>query len=119
MYRKSGNCECVVHGACLALETRNGRQYFYRCRRIDGKAVKRYVASGPKAMEAAEADRQQRQERATGDTASRKELDQINEVNALVEQSSLVFDAALSAALLAAGYHHHRGSWRKRRGHES
>jgi hypothetical protein len=105
----------------VAIETRaNDRKYFYRSRRVDGRVVKEYVASGTEALIAAETDRQQRQERATADAASGKELDQINEVDAVVAESSLVFDAALSAALLKAGYHHHRGEWRKKRsGHGS
>jgi hypothetical protein len=99
----------------VALETRaNDRRYFYRSRREGDRVIRQYIGSGPKAMEAAEADRQRREERATADAASRKELDKVYEVDGLIAESSRLIDAALSAALLKAGCHHHRGEWRKR-----
>jgi hypothetical protein len=103
----------------LAIETRNGKTFYYRHSRTDGRVVKTFIGSGPKAMEAAEVDRQQRQERATADEAERKVLDGIREVDALVAESSQVFDVALTAALLKVGYHRRRGEWRKIRGHGS
>ena len=61
-----------------------------------------------------------RDERAAVDALQRKELDKVYEVDGLMAESSRLFDAALSATLLKAGYHHHRGEWRKKRsGHGS
>jgi hypothetical protein len=101
----------------MAWETRrNGRRYYYRVRRVNGRVVREYVGTGPAAEAAAALDSAHRQlkqlgraERAAKDAADRE----------LEADLSLLDDLAnlfARAALEAAGYHRHaRGQWRKRR----
>jgi hypothetical protein len=101
----------------VAIETRaNGKQYFYRSRRIDGRVVREYVASGPEATVAAEADRQERQQREAAQAAERRELDLINAALEPLAAFEHVFEITLEAALSASGFHKHKGQWRLKHG---
>jgi hypothetical protein len=95
------------------------RRYYYRARKIGGRVVREYFGRGEIAELVAAvdaADRGDRQDRADRVRAFRADLDRLD---ALVEQADAALAAVARAALLAAGYRqHHRGEWRKTRGHE-
>lgn len=100
----------------MGWESRNGRGHYYtRSRKISGRVVREYVGSGPVAEVAARVDALQRRERDQAQAARKteRESDQAQE-KALADYCQAV-DAALAAALLAAGYHKHKGQWRRRR----
>ena len=105
----------------MAIEVRaNDRRYLYRSRRVDGRVIREYEGSGQQALFAAEICRWKREEQAAVGALQRKKFETIHGISELVEESSQAFEAMLSASLLAAGYHYHRGEWRKKRsGHGS
>lgn len=99
----------------MALVYQNGRPYYYKNKRQNGKVVRQYVASGLLAEFAAEQD------------ARRRDLQQAR--RAAAEEKRMAFVAAratlldllseaellINATLLDAGYHRqNRGPWRRR-----
>lgn len=101
----------------MAWETRrNGRCYYYRSKRVEGRVVKEYLGCAAWVEAAAwldardrETDKNERHER----NAERDRVDALDgTVAAFYEQT----EAALVAVLTAANYHRHdRGGWRKKR----
>ncbi len=99
----------------MGWERRGDRQHFYTARRVGGRVVKEYVPAAVAGV-AAQLEAEQRAERAAGRAAverARAELDALDAAVAPLEEAA---DIALRAAMLAAGYHNHKGQWRKRRG---
>jgi hypothetical protein len=89
----------------MALEVRGDKKYFYRSRRIDGRAVKEYVGSGPEAEEAA-------REKA----ALRTQFAELRRIGVMLDALQIVIEVAIEQHMTAAGYHKpNRGPWRKRR----
>lgn len=99
----------------MALETRDGRKYYYRSRRIEGRVVKEYVASGQAAENAAKRDKEAREQR----RIQRKETEQLEaelaKVTQVVEAISERSEVLLAASLLTAGFHQHKSEWRRSR----
>jgi len=91
------------------------RGYYYQSVRVGGRPVKRYVASGEEAARlAGEVERRRRDQR-----ADRKAL--VDDVTSLLAAQStrdqfvsLALLLAL-AELLLAGFHEHRGQWKRSR----
>ncbi len=103
----------------MAWETRpRGGRYYTRSRRVGGRVVREYIGTVVGGALAAQQDAAARAARlaqtdAAGAARARDEALE-RDVNAINE----VADALMRAALLLAGYHrHHRGEWRRRRGH--
>ena len=100
----------------MAWEKRSNRRYFYRKQREGRRVVSKYI--GPGLIGELEAGSQQlKREAAQMDRLSREEerehiLASSREVDAVM---NLVTRLA-RAELQAAGYHQHKGTWRKRRG---
>src|SRR4051812_47650758 len=99
----------------MGWESRPGGRYYYRSQRVAGRVTRQYFGRGPAATLAesldVEARRRREDERAAlgADRAALEPLD----------RAMAALDAAcrrmIEATLLAAGYHQHRRSWRKRR----
>ena len=96
---------------------KNSRQkYYYRSRRLrDGRVEKTYIGTGPVAEIAASADRAQREEEARLTQQHRVLLADMHRATAQLDSLITYCNTITEAALLASGYHHHRGEWRKRR----
>jgi hypothetical protein len=100
----------------MGIETRNGRTYYYRKRRIGGRVVSEYVGCGLLAECAAgldaeeQADRQERREKAQAERQRQEELD------AQANRACAAVGAAVADALAVAGFHRHKGQWRRRHG---
>ena len=95
----------------MGLVERNGRRYFYRSKRRDGK-VKTVVFSGLRAEIETEADEEAREER-------RREADEEARQDEIDSELDLLFVAIeefTAERLLAAGYHRRKREWRRRRG---
>jgi len=100
----------------MAWETRNGRAYYYRKRRIGRRIVSEYVGGGSVGQLAAEMDalaQAQRQERRAREQAERQKQ---QELDAELEEARAAVQAAVAATLQAAGFHRHKGQWRRRNG---
>jgi hypothetical protein len=89
-------------------------RYYTRSRKVNGRVVREYVGTGPLAELAAQTDALRQEER----EARRAELAELAALDAPLDDLAELTDLLARAALVAAGYRqHHRGDWRKRRGH--
>ena len=90
-------------------------RYYTRSRKVNGRVVREYVGRGPVAELVAQMDTLERQQREVERAAwlvKRAELDALDAgVATLIDLT----DLAAAAALLAAGYHKHKGQWRRKR----
>lgn len=117
MQRPSRCTKCSVYDSVMAWEHRGNGTYYYTAERVGGRVVKRYVGAGYSAQMIAELERLARQERETKAGVERAVRESLDELDALLSPLNAIADAAIAAAMVAAGYHrHNRGSWRKRRG---
>jgi hypothetical protein len=91
-----------------------GGRYYTRSKKVNGRVVREYVGTGEAAERAARQDAVARQER----EARRAVREELAALDAPLDDLAEVTDLLARAALAAAGYRrHHRGEWRKRRGH--
>lgn len=99
----------------MSWEQRRGRSYYYRKVREGGRVRSKYVGTGIVAQICAGDDDAKRRDRATqraADRATRQAEAQVDRQLAGVESA---IAAMTHATLFAAGYHQHKGQWRKRR----
>jgi hypothetical protein len=99
----------------MSLEQRRGRCYYYRKVREGGRVRSEYMGSGLQAQLSAEEDESKRRERKAqraADRADRHAEAQIDRQFASVESA---IAAMTHATMFAAGYHQHKGQWRKKR----
>jgi hypothetical protein len=90
-------------------------RYYTRSKKVNGVVVREYVGTGEAAERAARLDALARQER----EARRAARAELAALDAPLDDLAELTDLLARAALAAAGYRqHHRGDWRKRRGHE-
>jgi hypothetical protein len=103
----------------VAWERRGESLYYYRSVREDQKVRKEYVGRGEIAEALAHADETMRLSRAERREHERresaKELERLEALVAPVLELSRTAEILLQAHLIAAGYHHRRGQWRRRR----
>ena len=92
------------------------RGYYYRAQKVNGRVVREYVGSGRLAELAAELDQIERQQRMLEHADMKIERDNLDAIDATLEELNNVANLLARAALLAAGFHQHkRGEWRKQR----
>jgi hypothetical protein len=87
---------------------RNGRMYYYRRYRRDGKLVCEYFGDGERARAAAEEDKLARR-------AKVQDRDDRVALGAALAEWDVRLDLHVRALLHVNGYHEHRGQWRKKR----
>jgi hypothetical protein len=93
---------------------RTGR-YYSRSRWVNGRVVCEYVGSGEVATAAARADAEARAHRREEAAAQQAERDWWESLDADLTALCAWADLVARAVLVAAGYHQHKGQWRKRR----
>jgi len=99
----------------MAWEERHGRRYYYRKRRVAGRVVSVYLGQGAVVSMLADlddAERMERQEARQEEQVRRAELRRKDEDLAALTGLTEAFAAA---ALLLAGCHTHKGTWRRKR----
>lgn len=100
----------------MTLECRDGRLYYYRSVR-DGESVRKvYVGAGEIARIAHEGDMLRRTTREEARKREEAELERLEALIALVEELSEAAEILAHAHLIAAGYHRHKGEYRRARG---
>jgi hypothetical protein len=99
----------------MSWEQRRGRYYYYRKVREGERVRSNYMGAGIVAQICNDYDAANRRDRAAqraADRAARHAEAQIDRQLAGVE---LAIATMTNAALFAAGYHKHKGQWRKKR----
>ena len=99
----------------MGWERRGNREHFYTARREGGRVVKEYVPVAVAPFAAQLAD-EQRAERAGERDAAARARAELDALAATLDPLDELAALAHRAAMLAAGYHNHKGQWRKRRG---
>src|SRR3954454_3977837 len=99
----------------MAWKRIGNHSYYYRSRRVGGRVVSDYVGRGEVATlmaQVTELDRLERDERREEEQDEREAAER--EEMRFAEWFAAVEDLA-NGALMAAGFHKHRGQWRRRR----
>jgi len=101
----------------MAWERREGGGLYYtRSRREGGRVLREYVGSGPLAELAAEEDRAKRELAEAKREWEKEELERLKDLAAPVLELSEAAEILAHAHLVAAGYHKHKGEYRRARG---
>jgi len=103
----------------MGWEERNGSWYYYRKKRINGTVQSEYVGSGPFAEALSRLDQIEQEKRREKAYRRKLKREEMQEEIRMVEEARRVARQVRDAALLASGYHNHKGTWRKRHGNES
>ncbi len=94
-----------------------GGPYYTRSKKVDGRVVREYLGGGTLGLLAAQADAEARHVREKEAVRWRAEKEDLEALDAPVEELSEAAETLARAVLLASGYRQHkRGEWRKRRG---
>ena len=100
----------------MAWEKRRGKRYYYHSERDgDGRVFKRYVGAGEIAEALARAEETRRRAREAQRKRDQEELERLEALAAPVLAIDEAAEVLTRAALVASGYHRHRGEWRLRR----
>jgi hypothetical protein len=93
-----------------------GGLYYTRSRKEGGRVIREYVGGGILGELTAQMDALERERRQEQTTCWKEEQEELDALEAPVEEISEASDLLVRAALLASGYHqHNRGEWRLRR----
>ena len=90
-------------------------RYYTRSRKVDGRVIREYVGGGAAGALAAQQDAIDRERREREHESWRIEKEEIEAFDDAIDQVCQQADLIARAAMIAAGYHHHRGEWRRRR----
>lgn len=99
----------------MGWEERNGSRYYYRKRREGKRVISEYVGSGPVAGLAARMDEATKAERQAKRDALRRQMAEQDAADAQIDEVCRMTETLTRAALIAAGFHLHRGQWRRTR----
>ena len=91
------------------------RGYYYRSTKRRGRVDRIYFGKGPAANSVAKLDAIRCQEHEEKRLAVKRERDAVKTLDDQLERLDILADAAAAAALEDAGFHRHKGEWRKRR----
>jgi hypothetical protein len=99
----------------VAWEERGGGRYYYRTRWVNGRPVKEYVGGGLAGRLASESDRIDRERREARALEEKREREKLEALAAPVLELSEAAEILARAHLIAAGFHRHKGEWRRAR----
>jgi hypothetical protein len=99
----------------MGWKTINGHRYYYKSRRVGGKVETTYFGAGESGSLMAQIDAYERLERAAERRAEREEREETDAEEKAVADWFDGVQAAADAAMAEAGFHKHRGQWRRRR----
>lgn len=93
-----------------------GGLYYTRSRKEYGRVIREYIGGGPLGQLAALEDEHERRQREEQAAYWKEEQEDLDALEAPVEELTEASDLLIRAALLASGYRqHNRGEWRLRR----
>ena len=90
-------------------------RYYTRSRKVNGRVVREYVGGGDLGVLAAELDAIERERREYERESWRIEKEEIETFDKSIAKVCKMADIIAKAAMVAAGFHRHRGEWRRRR----
>jgi|SRR5215208_790880 len=99
----------------MAWETRGGKHYYYRSIRDDERVRKEYIGTGELAEALAHSDDRIRLIRKLERNKGREEHERLEALAAPVLEIDKTIDILAHATFVAAGYHRHKGEWRRER----
>lgn len=97
----------------MAWEDRNGRRYYYRKRRAGKRVMSEYVGSGLAGEIAEIFDAEDRYEAEYKRAELREQKTRVQAIDSQAGEIEKYSRAFTRACLLLAGYHPHKGQWRK------
>jgi hypothetical protein len=97
----------------MAWENRNGRRYYYRKRRAGKRVVSEYVGTGLAGEIAEIFDEEVRCETEYERRELRKQKTRFKEIDIQAGEVEDYTRTVTRACLLLAGYHTHKGQWRR------
>ncbi len=99
----------------MSWESRKGKgRYYTRSRRVNGKIRRQYIGMGDRAEVTAEADAKERAARRLEKETEREQRECDLALDDKVDELCELIDGLARGTLLAAGFHSHRGTWRRR-----
>jgi hypothetical protein len=112
--QSGGSVRCSTKGE-MGWEQRSDNRYYYRKKRIGDRVVSEYIGRGELAELIAELDALDRARRQTEREAWRQERVKVEAIDRRLAEVQEAILTLIRAWLLVAGYHTHKGQWRKRR----
>ena len=99
----------------MGWEKRGSGLYYYRKRRIGSRVVSEYMGGGELGEAAAAYDRAAQDAREQELRSAKEEREKITALAEAGAEAEQGIRALVRAFLLLAGYHTHKGQWRRRR----
>jgi hypothetical protein len=99
----------------MGWKTINGRRYFYKSERAGGRVRSVYVGAGESGLLIAEWIEIERLERAAEREQEREEREESDAEERAISDWFDGVQVAADGAMVAAGFHKHKGQWRRRR----
>jgi hypothetical protein len=99
----------------MGWEDRSGNRYYYRKRREGKRVISEYIGTGLAGELAEIFDAEEQHETEHKRRELRKQNQQAAAIDSQVNEVGKHARAIMQACLLLAGYHTHKGQWRKRR----
>jgi hypothetical protein len=99
----------------VAWERRGDNLYYYQAERENGRVQKRYIGTGEVAELISHADRTIQRTRAERRERERAEIEEAQSLASSADELHEALQILARAEMLAAGYHRHKGEWRRRR----
>ena len=99
----------------MGWEARGSNSYYYRKKRIAGRVVSEYVGRGTMAREIALMDVAERKERYEKIRNIKQQREEFGLFDNQVTQVGLLVDQIVGGFLIIAGFHKHKGQWRRQR----
>jgi hypothetical protein len=99
----------------MGWKTINGRRFYYKSRRVGGRVETTYFGAGEPASLMAQIDEYERLEKTADRQAEQEEREESDAEEKAVADWFDDVQAVADAAMAEAGFHKHRGQWRRKR----
>src|SRR5215218_5118972 len=99
----------------MGWEERRGRLYYYRSVREGKRVRKKYVGGGALGQLVAQIDELERLQRKEEEASWREERERLQRSAEFLRELEEAAEILSRAELLVAGFHKHKGEWRRKR----
>ncbi len=97
----------------------NGKSYYYRNKRVDGRSVKDYVGRGSRGDKAAQLDEQERLQRQLDRQHWFATLTRLDNAEQSLDQLVYAATTLMRTVLIVSGFYLHKGhEWRNRKSND-